>query len=442
MSYRDLALSLNPLAYLDLREAGGATVAVDSSNTGNNAGVSGATPGAHLGPAGVPVGTAYQFHAGTDALTVLTPVNYPTGNAPWSKDVWVYVTSGAAVGAVASWGNLATEGVELSVVSATVIHAYFGHGASTLSATVSSILNAWHKLTLTWDGLLRTLYLDGAQVAQDAPALPPNLTNTLALIGANSLHSAITGYIAHYLVVPTALVGPQVNALWIQGGTRKVLLTRSIVDGSGSPPLGAVTTNALVLPFGTDAFGTQGSGNGYEIDATVDQVDILADGTSAIEALAPQDMVPDQYLGAYAGGTTYGIGPTVTSGGIWYRRSACSPLLSADRSSSSCSPRTGSRTAPPTLPGAVRLFRAAPSMPQPRQAPLPWPASGASSARMVRPPPVCPSPFAWITTRTSWAFPMTACWPASGIPCSRAWMGAPPLIWYPPVSWMRAATTS
>jgi hypothetical protein len=147
------------LAHWALDEAEG-NIAYDSAGP-NDAHVIG---GALWQPDGGRVGGAIQLDGVDDSIVASSPLNPADG--PFSVLAWV--KGGAPSQAIVSEpGGSNWLSLDLLTGSLMTELTSFGRGGSFLLSETVIDDGSWHRIGLVWDGLRRTLFVDGVAVAED-----------------------------------------------------------------------------------------------------------------------------------------------------------------------------------------------------------------------------------------------------------------------------------
>jgi M6 family metalloprotease-like protein len=124
-------------------------------------------------------GYALGFDGFDDYVTAAPPA-IPSGNSPYTIEAWIKPSSMNAGGIVA-WGNYANNQVNAFVIAPNgLINYWWGND---LTAPTSNLTGAWHHVAATYNGSIRRIFLDGAQVASDVPAAPASFAPTAFRIG-------------------------------------------------------------------------------------------------------------------------------------------------------------------------------------------------------------------------------------------------------------------
>ncbi|MFH0731272.1 MAG: LamG domain-containing protein [Pseudomonadota bacterium] len=154
----------------------------DTSGNGNN--------GTVYGAALVPdrfgkTNGAYNF-GGTHYIGIPGAVSIPINNDPYTIDAWIK-PSVMGVNSIIGWGSYGNysqiNAIRLSPTG--IIHYWWSND---LGVTTIDLREAWHQVTVTYDGQSRKMYLDSELIGSDVPgehSVPTasNLTIGLAYSG-------------------------------------------------------------------------------------------------------------------------------------------------------------------------------------------------------------------------------------------------------------------
>lgn len=235
----------NLLRYYRLDEASG-TSAYDIGGTGQTGTYNGSptlgVPGAISGD----TDTAITLN-GSSQFVSLPTTGLPSGSAAWSVGCWVKLSATpSAFVCMATWGtNTANQRVEMAFNSGGQPYVGFGGGAVATGSVLTN--NVWHLVVGTFDGAhTLTLYVDGAQVAQNTSATGGNIVTGVAYLGQ---FAGATGRLAGSLdeakIWSTALSGTAISALYAAGHS----------GASGTLANAMSVPNGATLGFGSSAWG-------------------------------------------------------------------------------------------------------------------------------------------------------------------------------------------
>ena len=115
-----------------------------------------------------PLGTGYRFDG-----TFRTVIGDFVGSAPYSVALWLKPDStGAIVSPIGKEIDDATSLNEMAIrlsPNSVIFEGAIGGGVADISATINA-LGEWHHIIVTWNGVERILYIDGAEAARGTGA--------------------------------------------------------------------------------------------------------------------------------------------------------------------------------------------------------------------------------------------------------------------------------
>lgn len=221
-SYDELVMSLSPLAYWKLDEAGGATAA-DSAAGNDGTFIGGVTPGVTEAPKaasgfpGFPGGNRSAEFDGSSGY-VRGPGGFLNNRTSFTLAGWVRRTALAGRSSGFFGQN---DKVEFGNSSDTVIGAWTGNTASGTNPLVN---DEWGFVVLTHEASpgVKTVYVNGVPIGSAAYAVQPNNSQAFCIGGCTwnseaALNDLFTGQIDEVAVFPAALTSGQVCQLYLRG---------------------------------------------------------------------------------------------------------------------------------------------------------------------------------------------------------------------------------
>jgi hypothetical protein len=120
---------------------------------------------------------------GTNRVNV-TGTTYPSSTSAYTMEVWVKPNTISGINGLIGWGNYGTinQTNALRFNGSTSLVNYWWGADLTANGIPNMNDGKWHHIAATYNGTLRTIYVDGIQRAQDSPAAP-NVTGTNVTIG-------------------------------------------------------------------------------------------------------------------------------------------------------------------------------------------------------------------------------------------------------------------
>jgi len=121
---------------------------------------------ASLAPADM--GNALGFVPGNYASLAAQAVNIPVGGSGYTTELWIKPRAMGTKGML-GWGYYGNPNATnaLRFNNYAILNYWWG---ADLNGATGNLVGEWHHIAATWDGLTRTLYLDGRAVASDNPA--------------------------------------------------------------------------------------------------------------------------------------------------------------------------------------------------------------------------------------------------------------------------------
>ena len=164
--------------------------------------------------AAVPVshaGNAYLFDAESSQKISIPSNQAPVGNHTYTLEAWIKPNYMGILGII-SYGNFGTNNQVNAFRLGTegyLINYWWGND---LIVTVGNIANTWHHVAATFDGVTRTIYLDGVEIGHDTPSgmNVPNSTNLT--IGSSNNSEYFDGEIDEVRMWTVARTESEINA--------------------------------------------------------------------------------------------------------------------------------------------------------------------------------------------------------------------------------------
>ena len=219
-------------------------------------------------PPGLADGALYFNGSAANYVSIPNPsMNIPSGTSAYTIEAWIYPTAMGDEGIV-GWGNWGTKDHVNSLrLDANGLRNDWWSD-DLLAAT--NLVGAWHHVAVTFDGTTRVLYVDGGQVAADAPSAThadPVANVQIGLTGStNSVVQPFKGYIDEVRLWGTNLTQaaitnwmhrgiasqhpafPFLEAYWSMNGGWNTNLVDLSGNGSTGVFMGSpVWTNGVVL---------------------------------------------------------------------------------------------------------------------------------------------------------------------------------------------------
>ena len=179
-------------AQVILNAAGTATLAPTAVNNGSaaNCGVAAASTlsvapntfgTADIGPA--VVASSLRLNGSGQYVAIGGNATVPTGNSAYTIEAWVKPTAMGGYGIIGWGGYGGGSSCNALRLSPTGLVNYWW--SNDLEVPTASLAGAWHHVAATYDGTIRTLYLDGVAIGSDRPG-------TVGVAGAGSLRIGST----------------------------------------------------------------------------------------------------------------------------------------------------------------------------------------------------------------------------------------------------------
>jgi hypothetical protein len=188
---------------------------------------------------------------GTSGSLSGTVANLPVGNSGYTLSAWVNSTTISGAHGILGWGvwgsgngtnafRLANNGLD---------NYWWGNDLLTPQFTGSnSLLNLWHRVTASWDGYTRKIYLDGALISSDHPG---TLSSTAVNfnIGTTNTGEWFAGTLDDVAIYNRALTDTEVATFGTGYGTTNpvAIATTVTIPGHSTAAQGNYGTGALVL---------------------------------------------------------------------------------------------------------------------------------------------------------------------------------------------------
>lgn len=137
-----------------------------------------------------------------------SPQNIPVGNSQYTINTWFRANSNGTLGII-GWGNWGSynEVNALRLGNNLLINYWWGND---LAVSYSYNVGQWYNLCVTFDGINRTMYLDGIQVGQDSPGLPNVGSSSNMQVGTTNGSEYFNGSIPIVSVYPYAITSGEV----------------------------------------------------------------------------------------------------------------------------------------------------------------------------------------------------------------------------------------
>lgn len=182
MSYSSTVLADSPFSYYHLNETSG-TNAADSSGNGHDATYNGTVTLNQTGRI-VDAGSAAVLLNGSSGYISCPSTGVPTGNANFTQELWVKLTSTGSTMVLISWGTGNTlQEPNLYVDSSGNLQMSTWNTDTTVQALSTGV---WYHLVSTWDGTTHTAYVNGVSKATSTPGTVATPASPAFTIGRNA----------------------------------------------------------------------------------------------------------------------------------------------------------------------------------------------------------------------------------------------------------------
>ncbi|MCX6345233.1 MAG: carboxypeptidase regulatory-like domain-containing protein [Armatimonadetes bacterium] len=207
------------------------------------------------------------------------PAGVPTGNSAYTVACFVKAdpTTGSGNGGWLGYGAAGftngTLSMNFRMNGFSGVNVYWWNNDLGGNLPSGTFRTDWHSVVATYDGAIRTLYIDGQQRTQNSPAVPANVSNVRFEVGRTLGDANLTGWIDDLLILNRAMDLTEAVAYNTYGaqsiGTFTTIAASAIANGAITP-----SGTAIPVLVGTNKSFTITPAFGYEID------DVLADGVS------------------------------------------------------------------------------------------------------------------------------------------------------------------
>lgn len=211
-----MALSDNLVRYFKCDDDAGNTTVTDATGTEDAVA---STNTSTLHDASGILGSAFSLNGSSqDFRKTSTSLNF-SGTNNFTFNIWVYKTSNGSANAMAYSPDGNSNFFQIQPYSGADNHTYFYRGGTGIDSTVIS-LNAWHMLTMTYDGSNIRSYIDGSESSGSPVANSTSHTNgTDNLYVGSKNHSTgwFPGKVDAVGIWTRALSGSEITSLYNSG---------------------------------------------------------------------------------------------------------------------------------------------------------------------------------------------------------------------------------
>jgi fibronectin-binding autotransporter adhesin len=257
-----------------------ATIGNDSSGQGNHLTAFGGV----LVDSSGRFGSAMALNGTTGVLAIdnsgvpnesAVPTGFPTGSSPYTISVWIdtstWVNGFSANEGMIGWGGYGAGGQVNAFRLQNANQAVNYWWGRDLTATVGNVANgSWHNLIVTYDGVTRSIWVDGVRVGSDALAAP-NVTAQNFRIGRTYGNEFFQGSMDDVAVWNNGLTAAQIKAL--AAGT--------------STPLGLSAGVARSWIGGASDWTTAANWSGSTLPTALDDANVVNGGTALVTTASP-----------------------------------------------------------------------------------------------------------------------------------------------------------
>jgi len=222
---------------------------------------------------------------GFSSLSTNSPItNLPLAAHPYTLSAWINATDPMANGGIIGYGTPTSYNISnnLRLNGFSSIHHYWYANDLTMYPSGVDFRNSWHHITATWDGTIRSLFLDGILQSSDVP-VAPNFTANSFVIGRTLNDQNFSGTLDDIAIYDRALTQIEITALASTGISAVVSPpTISSAAITGNTRVGQTLTAGTIGASGTISTTTyqwqrsEKFGTGYSnIPAAISQTYLL-----------------------------------------------------------------------------------------------------------------------------------------------------------------------
>ncbi|WP_338768016.1 choice-of-anchor D domain-containing protein [Bernardetia sp. ABR2-2B] len=162
-------------------------------------------------PAASPA-TALDFDGNNDLITIATPTNLPTGNDPYTIELWFKpILSG--VRGVIGWGNAVNNqanAIEVNINTSLRIRHYWW--ANDIDIPLTDLSGNWYHYAATYDGTTRSVYVNGELQKSDVPGVHNVPASSTLFIGRGLTNGNYEGALDEIRIWSTARTCSEIKA--------------------------------------------------------------------------------------------------------------------------------------------------------------------------------------------------------------------------------------
>jgi hypothetical protein len=258
------------VSYWKMNEELGTSSVSDSTSSANAAILH---SGVTLGNNGK-LNLAADFDGSNEALvTVENPQNLPSGDSQYTLSAWINPSYHTGTQGIIGYGDFGGYNrvnafrLEGSPDNPMIVNYWW---ANDLTLNVPfPIENSWHYVVATWDGTVRSIYLDGVLLGSDRPT-PPSVVVSNFAIGRTfpGNHEYFEGFIDEVVIWNKALTKDQINLIYERQSPAFAGEIKSrVVDSLSANQPWTQLLSLTTLPFYKELTGVIGSESSTDYSA-------------------------------------------------------------------------------------------------------------------------------------------------------------------------------